>query len=386
MARLYKRTKTLKGKEATYYVVRFKDQDGKLRDRQFTRRYEADAFIEEVAELVRQKAFSVTATMPFRDLAEKFLEASAIGRNGRKPLVRRTIYSYRMYLNKYLLPRIGDTPINQLNRAALNELVQELIMDTNKRATARHAFAVVKVCLTYATEMDYLPSHAARGIVVQEDPSEYVDKDGSGTEEERFAVPTRGEIRKILKTAKERRDTYPHKQVRDAWKRFYPMIMFLALTGVRSSEMRAVRWSDIDWIERKVRIRRSADGETCEIGPLKSRHARRDVPLPEPLYQELLAIRRDDSSLIFGGPKTGRPPTHSTISFRHWHPLLEEAGVKKYGLHALRHYYATQLLSSNVDLLSVKRWMGHHSAAFTIDRYGHYIKENATKRIQKVKF
>jgi integrase len=386
MAKLYKRKKQLKDKETVYYVVRFKDGDGQQRDSQFKRRYEAEAFMEELSELLKSGKFTSRANISFSELADQFLQASKIGRNGRSPITRKTAASYKLYLDGHVLPRIGKLAIVEINRSVLNELVQELVTALKRRASARQAFAVTKVCMTYAVEMGYLQANPALGIVVRDDPSEFVNKIGTENNEERIATPSREEVHKILKAAKARRDKHSHQQVRDAWKRAYPMFMFLAMTGTRSSEMRAVRWGDIDWEKRIVKIRRSADADTCEIGPLKTKHAIRDIPLPKPLYDELLIIKQDDNSLLFGGLKSQKPSAHSTISYYYWHPLLEEAGVKKYGIHSLRHYYATQLLISKVDLLSVKRWLGHHSAAFTIDRYGHYISENATSRIRKVNF
>lgn len=386
MAKLYKRKKQLKGKEAIYYVVRFKDGSGNQRDKQFVRRYEAESFIQEISQLIKSGQFTKHADIRFSDLANQFLEASMVGRNGRSPITRKTAAGYKLYLNGHVLPRIGEQPIIGIDRPQLNQLVQELTLSLTKRASARQAFAVVKVCLTYAVEMGYLQSNPALSIVVKDDPSEFIDKTGKQNNEERIAVPSRAEVQRILETAKARRDDHPHKQVREAWARYYPMFMFLAMTGVRSSEMRALRWGDIDWENRLVKIRRSADADTCEIGPLKTKNSIRDIPLPDTLYQELQKIWIDDNSLIFGGVKSKRPPTHSSISYYNWHPLLEESGVRRYGMHSLRHYYATQLLSSNVDLLSVKKWLGHHSASFTIDRYGHYLPDTATKQIRKVRF
>jgi integrase len=386
MAKLYKRKKKLKGKEKIYYIVRFKDGNGNQRDKQFTRRYEAEAFIQEISQLITEGHFTKNAEIPLSDLAKRFLEASQVGRNGRSPITRKTAASYKLYLDRHVLPRIGEVPIIGIDRPKLNQLIQELISTLSKRASARQAFAVVKVCLTYAVEMGYLQSNPALSIVVRDDPSELIDKTGNQNNEDRIPVPTRAEVTKILETAKSRRDDHSHKQVREAWKRYYPMFMLLAMTGVRSSEMRALRWGDVDWEDRLIRIRRSADADTCEIIPLKSKNSLRDIPLPGILYQELQNIRVEGNELIFGGVKSKKPPTHSSISYYNWHPLLEEAGVRRYGMHSLRNYYATQLLSSNVDLLSVKKWLGHHSASFTIDRYGHYMPDTAARQIKKVKF
>lgn len=385
MAKIYKRQKQHGGKVSTYYVVRFKDGNRQVRDKQFRRRYEAEAFVSELSELLKSGRFSASGNMPFRDLADMFLEASKVGRGGRKPLTRKTLQGYKQYLTRHVLPEIGDIPISEVSRSKLNKLAETLVVNLNRRASARQAFNVVKVCLSYAVDMEFLPMNAAMGLVVRDDPSERVNVCESDNKEEPTFTFTPSEVRRLLDVAKAKRDNHPHGQVREAWKRYYPMFLFLALTGTRASEMRALRWSDFDWDKREVRIRRSADADTCDIGPLKSKHAYREIPLPKELYDEFFQARPVEDGLIFAGKKSKRPPTHSSISYYYWHPLLEEAGVPKVGLHALRHFYATQLLSNNVDLLSVKKWMGHHSASFTIDRYGHYMRDNSGAHIDGIK-
>src|SRR3954447_20558684 len=54
-------------------------------------------------------------------------------------------------------------------------------------------------------------------------------------------------------------------------------------------------------------------------------------------------------------------------------PAAEEAGVPWAGFHALRHTCASLLFAGGRNAVQVQRWLGHHSAAFTLERYVHLL-------------
>ncbi|WP_394181474.1 tyrosine-type recombinase/integrase [Yoonia maritima] len=55
-------------------------------------------------------------------------------------------------------------------------------------------------------------------------------------------------------------------------------------------------------------------------------------------------------------------------------------------MHNLRHYYASQLIANSVDPLTIKTWMGHHSASFTMDVYGHLLNKHDYSAIERISF
>ena len=56
-------------------------------------------------------------------------------------------------------------------------------------------------------------------------------------------------------------------------------------------------------------------------------------------------------------------------------PAAERAGVPWARFHTLRHTCAALLVDAGASPLRLQRWMGHHSAAFTLDNYGHLIDD-----------
>ncbi|TMK99515.1 MAG: hypothetical protein E6G34_02965 [Actinobacteria bacterium] len=128
----------------------------------------------------------------------------------------------------------------------------------------------------------------------------------------------------------------------------------------------------------RARVRQRArwnKGDGQVIGPLKSRHARRDLPIPLELADKLRAAvaGRVEDGLVFVSPETGRPydPHHL-----HLHVLKQacaEAGVEWAGFHTFRHTIATRRFASGRNAVQVQHWLGHHSAAFTLATYVHLL-------------
>lgn len=172
-------------------------------------------------------------------------------------------------------------------------------------------------------------------------------------------------------------------QLRDLLALVHPrhrlMFRLLAATGLRSSELFALRWSDLrlDGAHPHVRVRRAFVKGRFE--PPKSRHGKREVPLDATLVSDLRRARTEtewpgDSDLVF--PSTaGTPLAYSNVLRRVLRPVAEEVGVPWAGFHAFRHTCASLLFARGANVKQVQRWLGHHSASFTLDTYVHLLSE-----------
>jgi integrase len=81
---------------------------------------------------------------------------------------------------------------------------------------------------------------------------------------------------------------------------------------------------------------------------------------------------RGEEDLVFRGPR-GAPINPNNTRYRVLAPALERAGLPRVGFHALRHTCASLLIERGLSPVRLQRWMGHHSAAYTLDAYGHLI-------------
>jgi len=151
----------------------------------------------------------------------------------------------------------------------------------------------------------------------------------------------------------------------------------LAATGVRRSELigfegRHLRLTgDRPFVKVRQRVRRRK-GEGLVIGPLKSRYARRDLPIPIDLADRLAARGTADDALVFT-TRTGAALDPDNLYDRVLSPASEEAGVEWAGFHTFRHTVASRLFAAGRNAVQVQRWLGHHSPSFTLDTYVHLL-------------
>ena len=159
-----------------------------------------------------------------------------------------------------------------------------------------------------------------------------------------------------------------------------------AFTGLRSSELRGLRWSDVDLKRGEIQVRQRADRYNV-FGPPKSAAGSRTIPLlpmvVSALREHKLACKHSAADLVFP-TKTGHVIGHSNMIAFVWKPLQVAAGLvtasgraKYSGLHALRHFYASWCINRRLDgglelpLKVVQTRLGHASVKLTADTYGH---------------
>jgi integrase len=168
--------------------------------------------------------------------------------------------------------------------------------------------------------------------------------------------------------------------------RFRPLLLTAIFTGLRASELRGLRWTDVDLKRGELHVHQRADRHG-EIGRPKSEAGERTVPLPPMLVSVLrehrLACPKGELGLVFPNSK-GRIEHRTIIIKRGFHPaqvaagVVNDSGAAKYpGLHSLRHFYASWCINRRVDgglelpLKVVQARLGHASIQMTADTYGH---------------
>jgi integrase len=149
------------------------------------------------------------------------------------------------------------------------------------------------------------------------------------------------------------------------------LVRVAAYAGLRRGELVALRWRDVDFVGRKLVVRRALSGET-EVRSTKSRRARQ-VPLPD---QAAGALERLSHRGEFTGPddyvfanRFGRRLDPSALR-RRFERARDAAGLEPLRFHDLRHTYGSLLVAGGIDLPSVKAAMGH-SHITTTERYLH---------------
>jgi integrase len=134
-----------------------------------------------------------------------------------------------------------------------------------------------------------------------------------------------------------------------------------AMTGLRQGELVALRWRNVDWSARVVRVRRSYSRGQWTTP--KSRRSIRAVPLADRVARELeqhfgRCAHTDDDDLVFCHPHTGTPydASKSRVRFK---DVLRRAELREIRFHDLRHTYGTLMAAAGTPLRTLQGWMGH---------------------------
>jgi integrase len=184
-------------------------------------------------------------------------------------------------------------------------------------------------------------------------------------------IPTPAEIGSILGAAKGR------------WR---PFLVTAIFTGMRASELRGLRWPDVDLKVGTVTVRQRADIFNA-IGAPKSRAGERTIPIGPFVVNTLrewkMVCPRGPLDLVFPNG-AGNVESLANIVTRVLQPVQVTAGVvdadgkaKYTGMHALRHFYASWCINRKADgglelpAKMVQARLGHSSITMTMDVYGH---------------
>jgi integrase len=158
--------------------------------------------------------------------------------------------------------------------------------------------------------------------------------------------------------------------------RWRALFELLASTGLRISEAIGLRVMDaaLGTDAPCVHVRRAI--VNGQLTAPKSRHGRRSIPISLELADRLreLAAGRGETELLFLGAQ-GAVLRPGNLRYRVLIPAAERAGVPWARFHTLRHTCAAMLIDAGASPLRLQRWMGHHSAAFTLDTYGHLLSD-----------
>jgi integrase len=339
--------------------VNYRDGGGQRRFKQFMRKTDAARWMHETCVDVSQgihTASSQSATI--NEAGEIFIRSRELA--GREPV---TVSDYLSLLNNHVYPEIGYVRLCDLTTPGLIEL-RDSMLQTKSRPLVRRVFGLLRMVLTEAQRRGLVAQNAARGIQVD------LSSRDKRMLEVGLDIPSRDEIRLLVEASEGR------------WR---PLLVTAIFTGARSSELRGLTWSHVDFGAGQIRVRQRAD-KLNRIGPPKSRAGQRDIPMVPMVTNVLrewrLQCPRGELGLVFP-TGAGRVEGHSNICKRGFFPtqraaqLLSEMGAQKYRFHSLRHFYASWCINSResgglgLPLKRVQYLLGHSTAQMTLDTYGH---------------
>jgi integrase len=346
---------TAKGETKTAFIVDYKDRDGDRHIETFKTEGEAKDYEAKVRIDIKKGMHTAPSkSVTVAEACERWIKR--VEADNRE---RSTVDQYRQHAKIHIVPRLGKTKLANLTEQSVEGFRDDLLANLS-RPLARKVMVSLKQMLR-ANKY----SHVADGISIKP------DKRSKRRLEPGRDLPTPAEVKRMVALANDPRTR--------------ALLLLAALTGLRSSEMRGLRWSDVDMRHLELHVRQRAD-RYYEIGAPKSATSMRAIALDQdtllPALKEWkLACPKGEADLVFPDAEGG--PVHHEILSRLLEAVMIEAGVvdkggnAKYSPHAFRHFFASWCINPKerggreLTPKAAQTLLGHSSITMTLDLYGH---------------
>ncbi|MGO7916227.1 tyrosine-type recombinase/integrase [Rhizobium ruizarguesonis] len=386
-----KRTWTGHGVQKEAWIVTYFDTKGVKRQKTFARKREADAFASKTNTDVREGVHIADRESVSVKKAGELWIATGEGEG----LERSTLDQRRRHLKFHIEAFIGNAFISKLSVPAVREFEDRLRVEGRSSAMVKKVLVSLGGILADAMERGLATRNSVRDMRQRRNGKEKrAERRQKGKLKAGAHMPTPAEVRTIIGA------------LDGNWR---PLLITLIFTGMRSSELRGLRWQDVDLDGRSISVSQRAD-EYGVIGRPKTEAGERTIPVPPIVTNtlrewRLICPRRDTGQVDAAGNPVrelhyvfpngkGNLESHANIVNRGLIPAQIKAGVSiaseildkdgnaimraKYtGLHSLRHFYASWCINRKTDgglelpIKSVQERLGHSSIQMTLDVYGH---------------
>lgn len=267
-------------------------------------------------------------------------------------------------IERYLIPELGDVPLWKLTARDCDQMYQRLRISGLGASRVRNAHVVLHRAVAQAVRWGWIIRNPVSDATRPEVPRSTV------------TPPNINDVRALLALAATTDLTLA------CW------LDVAIATGARRGEICALRWSDVDFERRTVRIERSV-AATKEAGvyikttktdrfrlvSLTDRAVSSLTTLHDTARAEAAKAGRTVSTddLVFTNDPEAMIPWRPELVTRRWERLRKRAGLEHVKLHGLRHFVATELLTAGIDIRTVSNRLGHARTSTTLDIYWAWV-------------
>ena len=325
------------------WEARYRDPLGGQRTRTFHTKADAKAFLANVETNIARGTWrdEGRSRAKFSRVAAQWLASN--------PTKRATTYARdATVIRTHLDPVLGGLPVNCIQPAHVQEVVDRMGERGLEPKTIRTDFGVLRAIFSWAVETDIIDRSPCRGIRLPEMSCA------------RRPVVSAGDVERLAA----------------AMPPEYGATVLLGALGLRQGEVFGLRVGAVDFLRRTLTVRATlneVEGNFVE-GSGKTRSSRRTISVPDRVVEELSAHlartgRTDPDELVFQAPEGG-PVRATNFRNRVYDPALRRVGLEGLSFHRLRHSAGHMLRELGVPLEVIQKRLGHSSIRTTADIYG----------------
>ena len=297
------------------------------------------------------------------DLSRRFQQRELADRNPR--IAYSTKKAYAGYLEKWIEPRWGEYSLLEIRAVEVESWLKSLNRAPGTRCKIRNV-------------MSLLFNHGRRHDLCDRNPIEWVRQ--SAKRRTAPDILTTNEVQGLLANLRFRERT---------------LVLLAVTTGLRRSELFALKWKDVDFQGKQICVTRSIVQNV--IGVCKTESSQKPVPAHDDLMKALREWRgqtpyQSSESWVFASPANQgrRPYLAQQIMQRHILPIARKLGIaKRIGWHTFRHTYSTLLRSTGAELKIMQELLRHSTIRVTLDTYTQAVtteKRNAQEAVVALLF
>ena len=307
-----------------------------------------------------------TSTMKFQELAEEWFE------NYAKNALRSITYERMLQLTHRVYPAIGHLRIDKITAKHLQGFVNSLAKEgANEKTdkplapkTIRHNLSFISDVFSYAVRIDLVSDNPCRKVTIPK--GEVKEK----------PIYSQEEIAQLL-TAINGEPT-----------KYRAFFFLIAYSGFRRSEMFGLKWKDIDF-ENNIISNKRTSNYTSERGiytdTTKTKRSKRVLKISPYIMGILKELKdeQDEEALRLGDKwvesdrlfvKWNGEPMNNQTPYGWLKEFCEKNDMPFYGIHSFRHFAASALISSGLDVVTVSGALGHCNSGTTLNVYAHMFQ------------
>lgn len=329
------RTRTARYGKGLRWQVEWVDGAGAKRKRSFEHKALAEDFLTELRHEQKRGIYRA----PVRDLSVGAMYAAWMAARPEAPAT--TVAANTAALR--LFSPIAELDPAKVTRRQIQDVVNQL-SDRYAPNTVRGAYGKLGSAFRWALVEGLIHVNPCAGVRIPAAPHKVIEP---------LAVTTVQEIAQTMRVPAVR-----------------AMVLFAAATGLRASELRAVRWEDIRDGQLFVHQQLAAKG--TGFVPLKTPASRRRLTVGAGALAMLQELRAEHGAGERGEVfhHDGAPYAARSMS-RAWELMRARSGLEVSGWHQLRHFHASQLIAAGFSPVAVARRLGHKNAIETLETYAH---------------
>ena len=283
-------------------------------------------------------------------------------------LAPRTSESYEHIVNQHLIPSLGSLPLSQLTPQHLQQYYGEKLASGRLDGKAELSARTVR---SHHTALHNALQSAVKWGLLSRNPADGVDPPRFSPHE--IQTLDEADMHTLLEAAR----STP----------YYALFYTALYTGMRRSELLALRWGDVDLDLAQISVIRTLhqlrDGALI-FRPPKTAKARRMIALPPSAALVLREHKQNQEGLriLLGVPSQGddlvfcqadgKPLLPNTVTHA-WVRLVRRIGLTGVRLHDSRHSHATIMLKQGIHPKVVQERLGHAGIQITLDTYSHVV-------------